>query len=121
MSDIVGIGVDMIETERVRKAYEKENFRQKYFTEEERELIAVKAARCATAFAGKEAVAKAMGSGFVGMMPRDIAVLRNEAGAPVVVLTGAARERAESMGISEIKLSLSDTREQAIAYAVAIR
>lgn len=121
MSDIVGIGVDMVEIDRVIKAYEKETFRKKYFTEEERALIEKKQARCATAFAGKEAVAKALGTGFTRIVPKDIAVLRGEAGEPKVELAGAARQRADSMGVSEIKISLADTEEQAIAYVIAIK
>lgn len=121
MTDIVGIGVDIVEIDRVLKAYEKETFRKKYFTEEERRLIEIRKVRCATAFAGKEAVVKALGTGFTGIVPREIAVLRNEAGAPVVEIFGAAREQAESMGISEIKISLSDSEEQAIAYAMALK
>ncbi|MCH5267419.1 MAG: holo-ACP synthase [Lachnospiraceae bacterium] len=121
MSDIVGIGVDIIEIERVTKAYKKESFRNKYFSEGERALIEKRIARCASAFAGKEAVVKALGTGFTGVSPADISILRDEKGTPIVKLTGGAQKLAKSLGVTEIKISLSDTQEQAIAYAIAIR
>lgn len=121
MSEIAGIGVDIIEIERVKKAYEKESFRKKYFSEGERELIEKRAERCATAFAGKEAVVKALGTGFAGVLPSDISILRNEKGAPIVVLTGGAKQLAEQLAITDIKISLSDSKEQAIAYVIAER
>lgn len=120
MSRIIGIGTDLVEILRVRKAYDRESFRQKYFSEQERQLICQKQDRAATAFAGKEAVAKALGTGFQGIMPSDIEILREPAGAPCVRLSGQAAIRAEELGVTKVLLSLSDSEQMAAAYAVAV-
>ena len=114
MSEIVGIGVDMIEISRVLAAYSKESFRKRHFTEEEQQLIAHKEARAATTFAAKEAVVKAMGTGFTGISPIEINILRDPSGRPTVTLFGRAKEKALDLG------SIADTKEMAIAYATAI-
>ena len=119
MSEIVGIGVDMIEISRVLAAYSKESF-ETSFTEEEQQLIAHKEARAATTFAAKEAVVKAMGTGFTGISPIEINILRDPSGRPTVTLFGRAKEKALDLGIDQILLSIADTKEMAIAYATAI-
>lgn len=118
MGRIVGIGTDLVEIDRVTKAYEKESFQQKYFSERERELIQKKAARAATAFAGKEAVVKALGIGFQEIQPVEIEILREPSGAPSVCLTGNAAKQARRHGVSGIHISLADTGELAMAYVV---
>lgn len=118
MSKIVGIGTDLIEINRVRKAYARESFQQKYFTERERELIQKKTSRAATTFAGKEAVVKAMGTGFRGILPSEIEILREPDGAPCVCLSVKAAEQAERLGASRVHISLTDTEEFAMAYVV---
>ncbi len=118
MGRIVGIGTDLVEVDRVTKAYAKESFQQKYFSERERELIQKKPARAATAFAGKEAVVKAMGTGFQGILPSDIEILREPSGAPCVRLSGNAAAQARRHGVSGIHISLTDTEELAMAYVV---
>lgn len=120
MSEIVGIGVDMIEISRVLAAYSIESFRKRHFTEEEQQLIAHKEARAATTFAAKEAVVKAMGTGFTGISPIEINILRDPSGRPTVTLFGRAKEKALDLGIDQILLSIADTKEMAIAYATAI-
>ncbi len=120
MSRIVGIGTDLVDILRVRKAYDKESFQQKYYSEQERVLIEQKPDRAASTFAGKEAVVKALGTGFQGIMPSDIEILREPTGAPCVRLLGPAAMRAETLGITKVLLSLSDTEQMAVAYAVAI-
>ncbi len=118
MSKIVGIGTDLVEIRRVCQAYAREAFQRKYFTERERELIQQKSSRAATAFAGKEAVVKAMGTGFCGIMPSEIEILREPDGAPCVCLSGRAAEQAERLGVSRVHISLTDTEELAMAYVV---
>lgn len=66
MSEIVGIGVDMIEISRVLAAYSKESFRKRHFTEEEQQLIAHKEARAATTFAAKRSCRESDGYGIYG-------------------------------------------------------
>lgn len=115
----MGIGVDIVDVDRVISAYEKPGFAEKYYTSKERELIATKRSRAATCFAGKEAVVKALGTGFSGVMPSDIEILRDEAGKPIVQLHNHGKEIAEDLGITNISISLSDTENQAIAYTIA--
>lgn len=122
---IYGIGTDIVEKKRIAQAVKKnERFIQKICTEQEKELLDKRRNRedfLAMNFAGKEAVAKAFGTGFAGgLLPRDIEILRNEKGAPFVILYGKAKEMAEEKGIFRIHISLSDTREEyAVAYVVA--
>ena len=119
MEAIVGIGIDIIEIERILEACSKVSFLNKCFTKREQEIIEKRKTRAATCFAGKEAVAKAFGTGFSGFMPVDIEILRDENGAPYVNLYGRAREKAKELMISRIHISLSDTKGIAGAYVVA--
>ena len=61
------------------------------------------------------------GTGFTGILPSDIEILRNEKGAPYVNLYGKAKEVSDKLGIDKIHISLSDTKESAIAYVEAER
>ena len=79
---IAGIGTDLIRIDRVIKACEKESFLKRVFTEKERQLIAGNQNRAASNFAVKEAVAKALGTGFRGFGPEDVEVLRDSLGSP---------------------------------------
>lgn len=115
---ITGIGTDLVEIARVQKAIGRSSFLEKVYTEKERELIAVRSVRAATHFAAKEAVAKALGCGFAGVAPREIEILRQPSGMPYVVLHGRAKEKAEALGITSISLSLTDTKEFALAYVI---
>ena len=75
--------------------------------------------RAAAMFAAKEAVAKALGTGFAqGVMPWQIEVTHEQSGKPGVLLTGAAREKFEQIGGRSILLSLSHEGDTAIAFAL---
>ena len=115
---ITGIGTDLVEIARVQKAIGRSSFLEKVYTEKERELIAVRGVRAATHFAAKEAVAKAFGCGFAGVAPKEIEILRQSSGMPYVVLHGRAKEKAETLGITTISLSLTDTKGFAQAYVI---
>lgn len=115
---IYGIGTDLIEVERVKKAYGKESFRNKVYTEQEQKLIAENAQRAAGNFAVKESVAKAFGTGFGKISAIDIEVLREASGKPYVVLHGAAKELAETEHVMQIHVSISNTKEYATSYVV---
>ena len=92
MSKIIGVGTDIVEVGRVLKSCEKHSFLNKYYTEAERELIKRRKSCAATNFAGKEAVAKAFGTGFLNCMPEDIEILRDEKGKPYVNLSEKAEK-----------------------------
>lgn len=115
---IVGIGVDAVEIARIQRCCEKEHFVQRIFTEAEIREFDKNKVRAASDFAGKEAVAKVFGTGFNGCEPRDIEILRNEKGAPCVKLHCGAEQLAVSRGITRIHISITNTSELAIAYAI---
>lgn len=120
MEKIIGIGIDEVSCERVQKACEKASFLTKYYSEEERKLIEKRKSSAATNFAGKEAVVKAFGTGFDGISPKEIEILRDEKGAPYVRLSGKAEEYAKALDIEKIHISLTDTKEHAFAYVIAV-
>lgn len=121
----VGLGVDIVEIERMRRILTRTpSFARKVFSEAERAYCDAKAnpeVHYATRFAAKEAVVKALGTGFSeGIGVRDIEVRRTTKGRPYVVLTGRAREVAREQGVREMPLSLSFTHTEAVACAMAI-
>ena len=115
---LTGVGCDLIEIKRMEKACEKEAFLSRVYTEEERRQAGGRPSVLAGSFAVKEAVAKVFGTGFREFMPKDIEVLRDPFGKPYVVLHGKAKETPEKKGIQRIEVSISDTREHAMAFAV---
>ncbi len=116
---IIGVGTDLIEIERVGKACEKQAFLSRVYTEEECRKFGGNAAKLAGNFAVKEAVAKALGTGFRSFLPGDIEVLRDDKGKPFVNLLGGARDMAKELGIQTIHVSITNTKEYASAVAVA--
>ncbi len=115
---IIGIGIDLIEIERIKKACAKEAFLLRSFTCAEIECIGGRAERAAGNFAVKEAVSKAMGTGFRGMSLNEIEVLRDDLGKPFVHLYGRAGAKAEALGISRWHVSISNTKTLATAYVI---
>ncbi len=115
---IVGIGTDIIETDRVLKASENSSFLSKYFTEEEIILFKKKKKSVAGNFAVKESVAKMLGTGVSGFSLKDIEVLRDEKGKPYVNLYNKASNMAKEQEIDVVHVSMSDNDSCAIAYVV---
>ncbi|HEX2031720.1 MAG TPA: holo-ACP synthase [Actinomycetota bacterium] len=120
---IVGIGVDVVEVDRVKGLLERHpRFRDRVFTPEEIAYCERKytPAECyAARWAAREACIKALG-GIRGVRWRDIRVERAPSGAPALALAGAARERAEAVGASEVLVSLGHERSVATAFCVAV-
>ena len=87
--------------------------------EEECRLAGGSISRLAGNFAVKEAVSKALGTGFREFMPIDIEVLRNELGKPYVNLYGGAAKRAFELNVGIIHVTITNTKEYAQAFAVA--
>ncbi len=115
---ILGIGHDIIEMERVKRAFQQEGFLARYFTSKELEQLGSKKMGLAGNFCVKEAVAKAFGTGFRGFGLQDIEVLRDGLGKPVVSLYGNARELADSMGVKRIFASITNINDLASAVVV---
>lgn len=123
MSKIIGIGTDLCTVSRMEKAIEKTHFYERVFFESERAYLEKKenarAQSAAAMFAAKEAVSKALGTGFIrGIMPWTIEVTHDEAGRPGIVLHDAARERMAQLGGVSVHLSLTHEGDMAMAFAV---
>lgn len=115
-------GVDIIEIDRIQRVLERwgDRFLRRIYTVEEASYCRGRAQNLAARFAAKEAAMKALGTGLRGVGWRDIEVVRNEAGAPSLVLHGRARVRAEALGVRELALSLSHSRNYAVAFVVGL-
>ena len=123
MPEIIGIGTDMCEIARIERAIEKAHFYERVFSEEERAYLEQrgkqKAASAAAMFAAKEAVAKALGTGFAkGVSVSGISVTHDALGAPGVVLSLGALERLHALGGEDVLLSLSHESGMALAFAL---
>lgn len=115
---IIGIGNDILEMERVRKACKKDSFLIRYFTDKEREMANGRESFFAGNFCVKESVAKALGTGFVGFEPSDIEVLRDKMGKPYVILHNFAKVTADALGVTNIHVSISNLKDLVSAVAV---
>ena len=120
-----GIGVDIVEISRMKKILEKTPaFARRVFTEEERSYCdssSRPAAHYASRFASREAVLKALGTGFSqGVGLKDVSVARDRLGKPKAVLSGRALEIAQSLHVQEVALSITLTGDLAVANAIAI-
>ena len=118
---IFGIGIDTIEIERIKKLLSKPNL-TRLFSQKEIDYAKSKGspeASLAGAFAAKEAVLKAFGTGFSGVGYRDVEVYHEENGAPKIKLYGQALVFAEKNQICQIHLSISHDRTKAVAMVLA--
>ena len=115
-------GVDIIEIERIQRILDRygERFLQRVYTESEAARYGRYAPELAARFAGKEAVSKALGTGFAGVAPREIEILSDPRGKPVVHLWGRAQARAQELGLGQIEISLSHSQEYAVAFVIAL-
>lgn len=119
---IIGTGIDIVEVARIGKAARNARFYARVFSPAEIELLEACRYNIQTVagrFASKEAVLKALGRGLCDVPLTSIEVLRTEAGRPVVSLRGAARARAQALGVLSIHISISHDGGFAIAQAVA--
>lgn len=118
---IRGLGTDIIEIERVRRAVDKKNFLNNVFTETEQKYCTGRgknsAASYAARFAAKEAFFKAIGTGIVTQLV-DVEVVNDERGAPKIFLHGKAATLANERGVEKISLSLSHSRDFATAVCI---
>jgi len=114
------VGVDLVEVGRVASALRRhgDRFLRKVFTPGELEYCARRPPELAARFAAKEAVAKALGTGIGAVAWQEIEVVREPSGRPGITLHGVARTLARERGLREPLLSLSHTREHAIAFVV---
>jgi holo-[acyl-carrier protein] synthase len=122
---ILGLGTDIVECLRIAQMIERhgELFISRVYTDHEIEYCAARKAATqhyAGRWAAKEAVLKALGSGWArGISWRDIEIRNDKNGAPSVVLRAGAREVSEQAGITKVHITISHCRCHAVAYAIA--
>ncbi len=111
------IGIDIIEIARIKRAIARwgESFLHRVYTEPELKLYHKKPSSLAARFAGKEAVIKALGTQSKGINWKEIEILSDPSGKPLVHLYGKAQNQADSLGLNNLAISLSHSKEYAIA------
>ena len=124
--NILGVGTDIVECLRIAQMIERhgELFIGRVYTDLEIEYCRARKAATqhyAGRWAAKEAVMKALGTGWRrGLGWRDIEVRNTTGGKPTIALRGGARDLVESLGIRELLISISHCRSHATAYAIAL-
>jgi holo-[acyl-carrier protein] synthase len=124
---LIGHGIDLVETERIAHLLKEhgQRFLDRCFTPREQAYCAASAKRqiehLAGRFAAKEAVLKAIGTGWTGGISwTDIEVVRNDSGQPGVVLSGECLRIADKLGVRSWHLSISHITTHATASAIAL-
>ena len=122
--EILGLGVDICEIARIERALARHpTMRERVFTPEEVVYCDSKgrpAESYAGRFAAREAVIKALG-GYRGKGWQEISVTRAPSGAPAIRLEGNAKRRADALGVTEVLITFTHERTDAVAFAVAVR
>lgn len=126
MQNTIGIGTDIVECLRIAQMIERhgELFINRVYTPYEVRYCQERkqsTQHFAGRWAAKEAVLKALGTGWIrGISWRDVEVRNDGGGKPTIALSGGARERAQSIGLEQMLISISHCRSHATAYALAI-
>jgi holo-[acyl-carrier protein] synthase len=113
------VGVDIIEIDRIRRAISRsqDSFLNRIYTPAE--LVYTRnVSSLAARFAAKEAVMKALGTGTRGVGWKDIEILTNADGAPLIRLYGGALQKSTELGLTRFQVSLSHSRKYAIAFVI---
>lgn len=123
---ILGIGTDIIEVGRIaRLLSQQKRFKERIFTRREIEYCDHKANNAqnyAARFAVKEALLKAIGTGWrEGVAFQEIEVKNNRKGKPELVLSGAVKKVTEAMGVTNIQVSISHLKDLAIGIVILER
>ncbi len=124
---IFGVGTDIVELSRVQATYDRfgEKFAQRILMDEEMDLYRRSKRRVrflAMRFAGKEAAVKAMGTGFAhGVWLRDVGIINNDWGRPLLVWSERGRRVCERLGIGDGHVSLTDEAGLILAFAIVER
>lgn len=118
----IAVGIDIIEIARIARTYRDfgERFLRRVFTERERDRYRDRVNELAARFAAKEATSKALGTGIIGIHWKEMEILPNRRGKPVLILHGQAAERARQLGLTDFSVSLTHSRSDAMAFVVAV-
>ncbi|KAB3534181.1 holo-ACP synthase [Alkaliphilus pronyensis] len=121
---IIGIGIDIVEIKRIENAMKKNpRFINRILTDNEIQALKesnMKPESVAGFFAAKEAVVKAIGTGFRDIQWQDIEIYKDSLGKPMVHFHNNASKLAYSKNIDNILISISHSRENAVAQAIAL-
>ena len=124
---LIGHGIDIVETDRIAQMLRDhgQRFLDRCFTPREQAYCATSPKRqvehLAGRFAAKEAVLKAIGTGWRGGIAwTDIEVVRHDSGQPTILLTGECQRIAEKLGVKSWLLSISHVATHATASAIAM-
>lgn len=124
---IFGVGTDIVELSRIQQTYGRfgERFVERLLMPEERVLFDRSkwpVRFLAMRFAGKEATVKAMGTGFrYGMWIRDVGIVNNERGRPLIIFSPRGRDVCRALGVGEGHVSLTDDAGLIVAFAVVMQ
>jgi holo-[acyl-carrier protein] synthase len=116
------VGVDLVELWRIEGVLERwgKSFLDRIYTPGEQAFSKGRIPQLAARFAAKEAVMKALGTGIRGVGWREVEVTRKRGQPPFILLHGRAKARAERMGVNELSISLSHSKDYAIASVVMV-
>ena len=123
---IAGIGTDIVECLRIAQMIEKHGdlFLRRVYTDHEIDYCQKRKASTehyAGRWAAKEAVLKALGTGWAkGISWRDVEVRNQPSGRPTIAVRGGARDVVARRGVSDVMISISHCRTHATAFAVAV-
>jgi holo-[acyl-carrier protein] synthase len=119
---ILRTGVDLIEISRVEEVIARhgQRYLERIYTPAEIEQCGKRAESLAGRFAGKEAVAKALGCGIGDVGWKEIEILGDEQNAPVLTLHGVAKKMADELGLLNWSVSISHSMSHVVAFVVAI-
>ena len=119
---MASVGVDIVEIKRIESAVSRGSarFLRRVYTEMELKTCQDRFPSLASRFAAKEAVMKVLGPGGIGIGWREIEILTGDDGRPSVRLHGRALDKATRLNLKEVSISLSDSREYAVAVAIGM-
>ena len=114
---MINVGIDIIEIKRIQNVKSKypNRFLKKIFTENEIIYCRNRSSQLAARFAAKEAMMKALGTGIRGVSWKDVEVIRYRGQAPQIKLSGRGKKVGERIGLKNTSLSISHSREYAVA------
>jgi len=122
-SGAIAVGIDVIEIHRIERSIAEfgQRFLDRVYTGAEQDRFGDRPNELAGRFAVKEATSKVLGTGIRGIRWKEMEVLTNQRGKPVLVLHGAAAERAELLGLNDFSVSITHSRTDAVAFVVGLK
>jgi holo-[acyl-carrier protein] synthase len=118
----IATGVDLIEISRIDEVVARHgrHYLERIYTPAELEQCGKRAESLAGRFAAKEAAAKALGCGIGDVGWKEIEILGDEQNAPVLTLHGAAKQKADQLGLMQWSVSISHSQSHSVAFVVMV-